>query len=186
MQTLEGSTLLITGIMASGKSTVAQHVAERLPKSVHLRGDLFRRLIVSGRVEPDPPLTDEAFAQLKLRYQLAAQVAHGYCEHGFTVVYQDIILGDVLNDVIKWHQQHPLYVVVLCPDPETVLQRDATRHKQAYGGWTPDALDHELRVNTPRLGLWLDNTAQTIPQTVDAIFAQLESARIVFDQGMTG
>ena len=41
--------ILITGNMASGKSTVAQALAEQLPKSVHLRGDLFRRMIVSGR-----------------------------------------------------------------------------------------------------------------------------------------
>jgi shikimate kinase len=34
----ETSILLIIGIMASGKSTVAQLIAEHLPKSVHLRG----------------------------------------------------------------------------------------------------------------------------------------------------
>jgi dephospho-CoA kinase len=38
--------VLITGIQADGKSTVAQMLAERLPRSVHLRGDLFRRAIV--------------------------------------------------------------------------------------------------------------------------------------------
>ena len=41
--------ILITGIMAAGKSTVAQHLAERLPNSVHLRGDVFRRMMVNGR-----------------------------------------------------------------------------------------------------------------------------------------
>ena len=41
--------ILITGNMAAGKSSVAQSLAERLPKSVHLRGDVFRRMIVSGR-----------------------------------------------------------------------------------------------------------------------------------------
>ena len=40
---------LITGLMASGKSTVAQVLAERLPRSVHLRGDAFRRMIVNGQ-----------------------------------------------------------------------------------------------------------------------------------------
>jgi dephospho-CoA kinase len=35
--------ILVTGIMAAGKSTVAQLLAERLaPQSVHLRGDVFR------------------------------------------------------------------------------------------------------------------------------------------------
>ena len=35
--------VLITGIQAAGKSTVAQELAERLPRSVHVRGDVFRR-----------------------------------------------------------------------------------------------------------------------------------------------
>jgi uridine kinase len=38
--------ILIAGNMASGKSTVAQALAERLPKSVHLRGDVFRRMVL--------------------------------------------------------------------------------------------------------------------------------------------
>jgi adenylylsulfate kinase-like enzyme len=40
---------LVTGIMASGKSTIAQALAERLPRSAHVRGDTFRRFIVRGR-----------------------------------------------------------------------------------------------------------------------------------------
>lgn len=172
------STLLITGIMASGKSTVAQRLAERLPKSVHLRGDLFRRMIISGRAEMQPPLSDEAFEQLRLRYRLAALAAREYCAAGFTVVYQDIILGSILREVVAMHREHPLYVVVLCPSPESALQRDATRHKQAYTGWTPHILDEELRTNTPRLGLWIDNSAQTVEETVAAIFDGLDRALI--------
>ena len=37
--------IVITGVMAAGKSTVAQLLAESLDESVHLRGDIFRRLI---------------------------------------------------------------------------------------------------------------------------------------------
>ena len=33
---------LITGLMASGKTTVAQLLAERLEKSVHLHGDMLK------------------------------------------------------------------------------------------------------------------------------------------------
>lgn len=32
--------VLVTGVMASGKSTVAQALAERLPRAAHVRGDL--------------------------------------------------------------------------------------------------------------------------------------------------
>jgi dephospho-CoA kinase len=43
--------IAVTGAMAAGKSTVAQLIAERLPRAVHVRGDVFRRMIVSGRFE---------------------------------------------------------------------------------------------------------------------------------------
>lgn len=36
-----GSVLLVTGTMGAGKSTVAQLVAERLPRAAHVRGDVF-------------------------------------------------------------------------------------------------------------------------------------------------
>ncbi|MBZ9650262.1 hypothetical protein K9B33_22275 [Sphingobium sp. 3R8] len=35
--------IILTGAMAAGKSTVAQGVAERLTRSVHLRGTCFAR-----------------------------------------------------------------------------------------------------------------------------------------------
>src|SRR3954468_17238477 len=92
--------ILITGIMAVGKSTVAQRLTERLPKSVHLRGDLFRRMIVNGRAEMGLELTEDAYAQLRLRYQLAVSVARQYRAAGFTVVYQDIVIGKDLPEVI--------------------------------------------------------------------------------------
>nr|MBA3873040.1 AAA family ATPase [Anaerolineae bacterium] len=168
------------GIMASGKSTIAQRVAERLPKSVHLRGDVFRRMIVSGREEMQPPPSEEAFRQLRLRYELAAQAADGYCAAGFTVIYQDVIIGPMLKDVVEMHHMWPLYVVVLCPSPSVALERDAHRHKQTYNGWTPDELDHSLRHETPKLGFWLDTSILSVDETVDVIFAQLDKARIVF------
>jgi chloramphenicol 3-O-phosphotransferase len=170
--------LLITGIMAAGKSTIAQAAAERLPKSVHLRGDVFRRMIVNDRAEINPGLGDHAMEQLRLRYRIAAAATDLYCQAGFTVVYQDIILGSVLDEVVAMLKKWPLYIVVLCPGPEIAAQRDKTRSKTAYGAWTPHDLDASLRTETPRYGLWLDNSALTIDETVEVIFAQIEQASI--------
>ena len=52
--------VVITGIMAAGKSTVAQLLTERLPRAAHVRGDLFRRMIVSGRADMTPGAEEEA------------------------------------------------------------------------------------------------------------------------------
>lgn len=173
------SIIVITGIMASGKSTVAQRLAERLSASVHLRGDVFRKMIVHGHAEMTPPLSDEAQAQLQLRYQLAATAAQRYCQAGFTVVYQDVIIGPVLEDVLSWlGSSYPVYLIVLCPSPEVVAAREAGRNKTGYRGWTPAQLDQGLRLTTPHLGLWLDTSAFSVGETVDAILAQLPEAAI--------
>ena len=178
METLSQSCLLITGIMAAGKSTIAQHIAESLPKSAHLRGDVFRKMIVNGRAVIEPPLSPQAAAQLRLRYELAALVADRYCAAGFTVVYQDVIIGDLLKEVVQLHKNWPLYVVVLCPSPAVVLRRDAARHKQTYSAWTPDELDHALRAETPNIGLWLDTSTLTIEATVATILSQIDKAKV--------
>jgi chloramphenicol 3-O-phosphotransferase len=170
--------ILITGIMAAGKSTVAQHLAERLPNSVHLRGDVFRRMIVNGRAPMTRTLSPVAIAQLRLRYRLAAAAAELYLQANFSVIYQDIILGHHLTEVVQYYQHYPLHVVVLCPTPETVTAREAGRSKTGYHGIAVADLDHVLRTETPRLGLWLDSSALTVTETVDYIFTHLSAALV--------
>jgi hypothetical protein len=51
---LEGSVFLPTGIPAAGKSTVADRLARPFARSVRVRGDDFRRMVVSGRVASHP------------------------------------------------------------------------------------------------------------------------------------
>ena len=178
------SITLITGIQAAGKSTIAQAVAERLPHSVHIRGDLFRRMIVNGRVEmgpADPPA--EAVRQLQLRYQLAAAAADGYADAGFNVVLQDIILGDHLQWITQRIRTRPLSVVVLAPSASAVavrdLERQRTRGKVAYKPGDEDiaALDRALRESTPRLGLWIDTSYLTVAETVDRILAETATSQ---------
>jgi chloramphenicol 3-O-phosphotransferase len=178
MEALAKSCILITGIMASGKSSVAQALAERLPKSVHLRGDAFRRMIINGQAAIESPISDEAMAQLRLRYKLTAQAADTYCEAGFTVVAQDVILGEILNEVVALYKRYPLYLVVLCPSPEAALERDKHRHKHTYTSWTPEGLDKALREETPHLGLWLDSSNLSLKETVDAILGRIHEAKI--------
>ena len=72
----------------------------------------------------------------------------------------------------------PLYVVVRAPRPEPVAERAAGRAKRGYGAWTVAELDRGLREETPRIGLWLDTSDLNVAQTVDAIVAGRESARV--------
>jgi adenylylsulfate kinase-like enzyme len=166
--------ILITGNMAAGKSTIAQALAERLPKSVHLRGDLFRRMIVNGQAAMSFELSDEAQKQLTLRYHLATEAAKSYFQAGFTVVYQDIVIGSALPEMLTTFQDFPLTVIILCPRAEVVAARDNGRSKTGYSNDAAiRAFDRVLREETPRIGYWLDSSDLTVAATVDAILRQL-------------
>ncbi|MBB5960671.1 putative kinase [Saccharothrix tamanrassetensis] len=168
----ERAVILLTGIQAAGKSTVAQRLAERLPRSVHLRGDVFRRMVVNGREEMTPDPSAEAVRQLRLRHRLTATAAEDYFRAGFTVVAQDVILGEHLAETVRLIRARPLLVVVLAPRPRVIAAREAARGKNAYDEWTVDLLDRTLRHDTPRLGLWLDTSEQTPDDTVAEVLAR--------------
>ncbi|MFI5882193.1 AAA family ATPase [Streptomyces sp. NPDC051554] len=171
--------VLITGVMASGKSTVAQALAERLPRAAHVRGDVFRRMTVSGREDYVPGAGGEGESQLRLRYRLSAATADAYAEAGFTAVVQDVVLGAELPAYVDLIRTRPLHVIVLAPTPATVTAREAGRTKTGYGAWTVEELDRALRAETPRIGLWLDSSGLTVGETVDAIIEGRERSRVV-------
>jgi hypothetical protein len=157
---------------------VAELLAGQLPRAAHVRGDVFRRMVVSGREELLPEETTEARAQLALRYRLSALVAEEYARQGLTAVVQDIVLGGDLTRYVTMVRTRPLYVVVLAPSTAVVQAREADRPKTGYGVWTVEALDHALRSETPRIGLWLDTSEQTPAQTVAAILDNLPAADV--------
>lgn len=179
MNSEQPSIILITGIMASGKSTVAQLLAERFERSVHLRGDMFRKMIVNDRREVQPHAGDEELEQLRLRYRLAAQSADAYVEAGFMVVVQDVVVGKVLNDFISYVRNRPFYVVVLCPSTTAVSRREEARTKKGYGVWSVEALDEVLRKETPRIGMWLDSSDLTAEETVEEILKRFREEALV-------
>lgn len=171
---------LVIGVQAAGKSTVADLLARRLGRAVHVRGGQFYRWAVDGWVHPtsDVDVPPEARRLLDLRYRLSALVADEYVEAGFTAVVQDNLFG---ADVVGWLERvrsRPRHLVALCPSVEAVAERDAARRqatgKIAYrpGEFTIAGLDAALR-STPRLGLWLDTSRQTPQQSVEEIVSRV-------------
>lgn len=187
----ERPVFLVTGIPGAGKSAVARALAERIPRSVHLRGDTFRRSIVNGRVDMGPDAGESALGQVRMRYRLAAAAADEYIASGFTVVYQDVVLGDHLTLLARLIRTRPFFVIVLAPAAEVVAARLSTRiatRLRRHAVVTDDAalaavgdrtqedyvfhLDHQLRVDTPKIGLWIDTSVQSPADTVTEILAR--------------
>jgi adenylylsulfate kinase-like enzyme len=169
METQTPRIFLITGIPASGKSTVGQLLAQHFSKAVHIDGDVIHGFVVTGKVymsnEPQP----EALEQLYLRYRQAAMLAQSYLEAGFTVIWQDNCFGDALQYCVDLIRHDLFHVVVLTPRAEVIRQRNAARGKDGYRGYSIEELDWSLRTQTPRIGMWIDSSGQTPDQTVKEI-----------------
>ncbi len=164
---------VVTGVMAAGKSTVAESLAARFPRSAHVRGDSFRRFVVNGYEAMTPDPTPQAINDLRLRHKLAAAAADTYVEAGFTTVVQDIIIGRELQRFIDMLRTRPVGVVVLTPSPEVVACRESARSKTGYTTFTPAMFDAELRAETDRIGLWIDTSELTVDNTVDTILQEI-------------
>jgi chloramphenicol 3-O-phosphotransferase len=172
------SIYLLTGPSASGKTTAARLLAQRFDRGVHVEGDLFRRSIVSGRADITPELTPEALQQLRLRYRLAAAATDTYFDEGFTVVFEDVIAGELLPECASFVRGRPLHVVVLLPSIDVLAKRQEARERSGYGHWSVEQLYAVFADATPRLGAWLDTSNQTPEQTVDEILVRTANGQL--------
>ena len=136
MTSLKGSIFLVTGIMAAGKSTVSEQLAIRLDRSVYLHGYVFRKMIVNGRADMSAVPGEEALLQLELRYELAVSAAMRYASDGYTVIYQDVVIGKYLTDVARKLRSDD-HVIVLYPSTSVVSEREASRKKSGYRYFDP-------------------------------------------------
>ncbi len=165
--------------MAAGKSTVAQALAERFPRSAHVRGDQYRRSIVNGRHEMSPEPTEDALVQLRLRYLMALSSAEHFRRSGFVTIVQDTIIGPMLTEFVAMVDHRPFSLIVLAPNPAEVARRERQRAKTGYGSFSPEHLDAVLRDETPGFGYWLDSTNLTVAETVERILDNLDGPGLV-------
>jgi chloramphenicol 3-O-phosphotransferase len=173
-----GRVIVITGAMAAGKSTVAELLAHNLASSVHIRGDVFRRMVINGRADMTPEPSAEAQRQLALRYDLAASTADAYAAAGFDAIVQDVIIGHDLASFVERITTRPRHLIVLSPSVTALQWREEQRAKAGYVHFSPSALDEVLRSETARIGYWLDSSAQTPQETVADILANLDRAAV--------
>jgi adenylate kinase family enzyme len=124
---MTGSVIVITGPPGSGKSTVAELVAERAERAVHIESDIFFRWIVSGRAEP---WLSESHAQNVFVMGLVGDVAAAYARADYLTIIDGILAPDwFLQPVTDKVRSSGLDVttVILRAPLEVCLERASSR-----------------------------------------------------------
>jgi adenylylsulfate kinase-like enzyme len=162
--------VLLTGIPASGKSTVAAALAGRLRMSAHIEVDALQEMIVSGGRWPSPAGDAEADRQIFLRARNACLLADSFARAGFVPVLDDVVVRRSHLDFYRTTLTAvPLHLVILAPGAAVARRRDQAREKALATDWSP--LDEAMRSELAQQGTWIDNAGQTVEETVEAILA---------------
>lgn len=170
--------IVVSGMQGAGKTTVAALLARRFARGVHIPTDDLQRLIVSGaRWKSQRGSEGEADVQLRLRLHNMCLLGASFFEAGFTVVLDEIIIGDRVPHLLEEVGARPFMFVMLTPGLDVVRQREAGRGTRLHEQW--GWMDDEIRTGTQRIGLWIDSSGQTAGETVDKIMARVWTDGIV-------
>jgi chloramphenicol 3-O-phosphotransferase len=164
----------ISGTQGAGKTTVSSMLARRFERGVHISADTLQKMIVSGGEWPLASQTNantdtqgEAGDQLRLRLRNVCLLGRSFYDAGFTVVLDDIIVGSRMQHLLVDLDGVDFMFVMLTPSLETVRDRERQRGTELWREW--EWLTESVERTTPRVGLWLDTSAQTPEETVDEI-----------------
>lgn len=171
--------LVISGLPGSGKSVTTRAVVARLSRAAHVEADVLHDMVKQGRAWPKggerPQPGDEFDVQLSMRLEQACLLARSFVGNGFTAIVDDIVIGPRLGQLIEHLQGVDTRFVMLSPDFEVVKARWRAIDSPFVDDW--DWIEEE-RLQTDRVGLWLDSTTMTIDDVAREVLDRLDDAII--------
>lgn len=174
---------LISGVPGSGKSSVADALARKYPRGVHIAMDDVRAFVKAGIASPL-----EWSAQTALQFEIArrnaARMAADYVAGGFTAVIDDVIHEGDLPQITGHLGPVVPRKVLLSPSIFVVHRRNSQRTNKTFDTkiLEPVAtrLHGELLAKCPPSAGWvvLDTSTQTVNDTVDTILKRFERVAV--------
>jgi adenylylsulfate kinase-like enzyme len=172
--------LFISGLPATGKSTIGKAIAERIAPSARICEELVDEMIVNGWVAPlggDPAM---ARRQRDLATRNRCSLADNFADAGYFPVVEHLILDRGQLDLVRASlRTRPLLLVVLTASMEVRLRRNTER--PPIDQVPPEYVypDDAMRRELGGAGWWLDNSALTVEVTAELVLAEAAERAIV-------
>ncbi len=152
--------LFISGSINSGKSTVAQMLADRMRRTAVIEIDQLRRFIEWMPLEEAIPINLENTCLLiknLVHHKMNVVVPYPLSQRNYEYIQSN------LQDIAV-----PIFFYTLNPALEGVL---LNRGQRTLTNWERQRIKHHYKtgMNQPQFGITIDNTKQTPAETVDEI-----------------
>ncbi len=174
---------VITGPPAAGKSAISNALLKRFAFGLHIPVDDLREWVVAGIAHP-MGWNEETTRQFRLAEEAAADLAVRYNDAGFAVAIDHCQGPPRLDELVSERFEGRLvFKLAIAPTLDENLERNRLRPNKAFDTQilTPSIkqLNPLYRSEPIELTGWMlvDNTAQSIGQTVDAILDRCGMSR---------
>jgi hypothetical protein len=166
---------------AAGKSTITRILAEKLPRSARMDGDVVNRFVISGRIWALGEPADEAARQVELCNRNLCALAANFADADFTALIDWIVPTREQFDLfVNLLAPRPVMFVVLSPGSESCNYRNTTRNPEAqfdFDGY--EALDASMRRELGDVGWWFDTSGLSPEQTAEQVLIHAQRRALV-------